>query len=47
MAVAHAVITIVPTIAGPMPGPSLRACVGMSSVRKSRLITERPLLSTS
>src|SRR4249919_1259974 len=45
MAVAVAVITIVPTTAGPIPGPSRRTG-GIDSVRKSHEITEAPLLMT-
>ncbi|CAB4763122.1 unannotated protein [freshwater metagenome] len=40
---AIAVMSSVPKMAGPMPGPTDRLTTGMSLVRKSMLSTEAPL----
>ena len=46
MRVAVPVMRRVPTMAGPMPGPTLRDRIGMSLVRKSTLMTLPPLRRT-
>ncbi len=46
MTVAAPVMSSVPTTAGPMPGPSDRLRIGMSSVRNAQLIESMPRTMT-